>query len=355
MGSLHTWKDKTFEEFPKLPNLVNESRVKQLLDLGFVTTVTEEQQQTPELLQQTFQDRWNQTWKEMVEKLEQFKDNYGTYYVSLLNDVSGNEEFRMLRLWANEIREQVQAYETDPESCPFPDNEKSDFLLDLNFHKRSNTSDLKTEGDKWEISWQHMRTVLQKCKEKYGTYDVPESSEIVDKTFVPLSNWIRRTRQEILKFKNKSVTFMTQERIHALQDSGVELQTGNKVEKQLSLEKQWDLRWEEMLEKLDDYKNRFGTCDVPSRVDCIVEEEFLDLSGWVVHIRGLLKAFEEYPRLPNLLNLHSEPHRVSTSSSNGWIRQLAAILFQLSCEAHFASCVRSHILRVVVVSHDVGC
>jgi hypothetical protein len=137
---------------------------------------------------------------------------------------------------------------------------------------------------------------LKKYVEKYGNSNVPTRSPKLEEEFIPLSKWIKKTQQYIKGYQEDSETsFLTEEQVQKLLDSGFPLNAtrGTKparIKRQQELEETWD----DMIEKLKNYKGKYGTCDVPKR-SRVMEEEFLPLGKWVHKMREFIKQHEEDP------------------------------------------------------------
>jgi hypothetical protein len=70
--------------------------------------------------------------------------------------------------------------------------------------------------------------------------------------------------------------------------------TNNNVSPALIVDQYWEPKWEVMLETLKGCKWKYGSCDIPNRVD-FLEEEYFELRDWVLYVRGRLQDYRIDP------------------------------------------------------------
>lgn len=132
------------------------------------------------------------------------------------------------------------------------------------------------EFDVHTTNWEQKYEELCDFHEKHGHCNVPSSF----KENQPLSIWVKRQREAYYKrFQRGLKAGMSDERIVALQKIGFDFSDYNPVPrgKQIS--------WDERLEQLQAYKDRYGDCNVPRGKDGATEEEE-SLGNWVALCRN---------------------------------------------------------------------
>ncbi|MEN8250939.1 MAG: Helicase associated domain protein [Bacteroidota bacterium] len=159
-------------------------------------------------------------WEEMYEKLNEYKLLYGD-----CNIQKDRQDYKELRRWCISQRS----------------------LYTRGLLKPHRVKKLENIGFVWKLYddlWEKMFEAMTEYKDKFGNCNVPLEWPENPK----LGSWVGRQRTNHNKKSNK----LSAERIERLNSLGFVWHTLKNA-------------WDEMYEKLVDYKNRFGDCNVPSQ------------------------------------------------------------------------------------------
>ena len=133
-------------------------------------------------------------------------------------------------------------------------------------------------------------------QQKHGNCDVPRKRS--DDEYDVLYKWVCRVRKEHKALQeNGESSFLDNQRVEVLKEMGFSWAgrpgpaKGTRKATRLI-----DESWDEMVEELTKFKQKYGHCDVPRNSE---DEEYTALYKWVCGVRKEHKALpEQHPSFP---------------------------------------------------------
>jgi hypothetical protein len=221
-------------------------------------------------------------WDKSFEILKRFKEMHGDCAVPTSAThprILADPEFKTLIKWVRKVKGQLKAYDIDPKSSKIMTAGRRQKLKDIGFFDESDDND-KAFGlrDKnWEAKFQ----MLEEYKLKFGNCDIPQNSKHVrfqqpgNAKFKALISWTSRTREILEEFEKNpdKKGVMNAERKQRLIDIGFHIKPVRKAGQKFSndgelfatREKKYNERFEEMFQKLKEYRAEHGHVNIPMR------------------------------------------------------------------------------------------
>lgn len=250
-------------------------------------------------------------WDEYYSQLKQWKSEHGNCWVPQ-RPPSGDEQVAKLGKWVSRQRVQyglmLRGLKSDMTE------ERIDRLNKLEFSWRRYQKEVLKHHTR--LKWSQRLDQLKAFRDKYGNFDVADD----DDEFPGLRTFIMNQRNACRKFEAgfTEEANMTQEKLDKLRSIGFSwgtISSSNMSSKskeymaelrEMNLNSNREMQWEEMFRKLLEYKGEKGDCNIPVHVTLQPDQQHPHkrLSAWVKTQRRQYKLFQAWTK-------YTEKERVS--------------------------------------------